>query len=111
MVFSIVFALVAVYCVFSGIKIIFTGSLSAKEEAKLSDFSNKGARTYKLVYAITNILGGLGLLAFSVVRFLESLKILDDTLPFLIGILVFAVVLVVVLLIARSRCKAMTDDE
>ena len=59
MIFSIVLAATAVYCIFNGIKTILTGTLSAKEEAQLKAFSEKGARSYKIAYAFMNILGGL----------------------------------------------------
>ncbi len=43
MIFSIVLAATAVYCIFNGIKTILTGTLSSKEEAQLKGFSEKGA--------------------------------------------------------------------
>ena len=70
--FPIVFALCGGYAIFYGVKIIVTGSMGAKEEARLAAFSEKGAKTYKLVNSIFNILGGIVLISLAALRFLEA---------------------------------------
>ncbi len=111
MIFSIVLAATAVYCIFNGIKTILTGTLSAKEEAQLKGFSEKGARSYKIAYAFMNILGGLLVAAFAVLRFLEEQKTIGDTLVLRLILLGVAVLMAVLLVVFRSKCKKMTDDE
>ncbi len=111
MIFSIVLAATAVYCIFNGIKTILTGTLSAKEEAQLKGFSEKGARSYKIAYAFMNILGGLLVAALAVLRFLEEQKTIGDTLVLRLILLGVAVLMAVLLVLYRSKCKKMTDDE
>ena len=111
MIFSIVLAATAVYCIFNGIKTILTGTLSAKEEAQLKGISEKGARSYKIAYAFMNILGGLLVAAFAVLRFLEEQKTIGDTLVLRLILLGVAVLMAVLLVLYRSKCKKMTDDE
>lgn len=111
MIFSIVLAATAVYCIFNGIKTILTGTLSAKEEAQLKGFSEKGARSYKIAYAFMYILGGLLVAAFAVLRFLEEQKTIGDTLVLRLILLGVAVLMAVLLVAFRSKCKKMTDDE
>ena len=111
MIFGIVSGLLGIYCIFSGIKTIMTGSLSIGEEKRLEGFSNKGARTYKLFYALMNILGGLAVICFGVCRILEEQKIITDSLIYKIVILGVVVILAIVLVIAKTRCKKMSDDE
>ena len=110
MVFSIVFALLGCYSIFLGVKTLLTGTLSAKEEAEVANYSQKGARTYKLTYSITNIIGGLIVVGVGVIKFLESQKILTDSLPFLIGGLALAIIMAVILIIVKKKCKDMPDD-
>ena len=95
MIFSIVLAATAVYCIFNGIKTILTGTLSA----------------YKIAYAFMNILGGLLVAAFAVLRFLEEQKTIGDTLVLRLILLGVAVLMAVLLVAFRSKCKKMTDDE
>ncbi|MBE6819405.1 MAG: hypothetical protein E7517_09720 [Ruminococcaceae bacterium] len=70
--FPIIFVLCGGYAIFYGVKIIVTGSMGAKEEARLAAFSEKGAKTYKLVNSIFNILGGIVLIGLAILRFLEA---------------------------------------
>ena len=111
MIMAIIFAALGAFCIFNGVKTILTGSLSAVEESRLKDYSKKGAKTYKLVYGITNILGGLLVIGLGVLKFLEEKNIAADMMPFRIGALVFALILAAFLLIFRAKCKKMTDDE
>lgn len=111
MVFGIVSSLIGVYCIFMGIRTILTGSLTASVEKSLDGFSKKGARTYKLVYSIVNILGGLAVICFGVLKILEEQKIIAESLIFRIVILAFAVIMAIALVIAKNKCKKMSDDE
>lgn len=111
MIMAIVFAALGAFCIFNGVKAILTGSLSAVEESRLKDYSKKGARTYKLVYSVINIVGGLLVVGLGVLKFLEERNIVADMMPFRIAALVIALILAAVLLIFRAKCKKMTDDE
>ncbi|MBR2590973.1 MAG: hypothetical protein IKE65_08625 [Clostridia bacterium] len=72
MVFPIMLVICGGYAIFYGVKTIVTGSMGAKEEARLAAFSEKGAKTYKLVNSIFNVLGGIILFALAAIRFLEA---------------------------------------
>lgn len=111
MIFSIVLAVVGVYCVFMGIRTFLTGTLTAREEDRLKDFSKKGARLYKQVYAAMNIVAGLVVIGLSIIKFLESQHIIEEMLPVKLGVLGIAVIIAVVLLVVRAKCRKMTDDE
>lgn len=111
MIFGIVTGLIGIYCIFTGIKTILTGSLTVAEEKRLEGFSRKGARTYKLVYSVMNIIGGLAAIAVGVLRILEEQKILTDVINYKIVILAVAVIMAIVLIFAKNQCKKMSDDE
>ena len=110
MIFTIVLAAVGVYSIITGVKIILTGSLSAREEAKLKDYSEKGARIYKLSYAITSIVGSFVIFGLAAIYFLEEQKIIEKSLIIRLVLLAVAIVITVALAIIRSRCKKMTDE-
>lgn len=111
MIISIVFIILGAYCIFSGIKILLTGRLSKNEEAKISNYSNKGARTYKLMNVLISIVAGLGIIAQSVLEILESQKILGETMMYRMIIWGVIIVIIVIYFIVISKCKKMTDDE
>ena len=113
-------AALAVYSIFLGVRILLTGRLTEKEEAKLKDFSNKGARTYKLVYAVVSIVGGLLILAVAVIRFLENMKVIrflenmksiGDTFVLRLVFIGVALAIGLSMLFVRNACKKMKDDE
>ena len=104
-------AALAVYSIFLGVRILLTGRLTEKEEAKLKDFSNKGARTYKLVYAVVSIVGGLLILAVAVIRFLENMKSIGDTFVLRLVFIGVALAIGLSMLFVRNACKKMKDDE
>ena len=105
------FAALALYSIFVGVKVLLTGRLTEREEARLRDFSNKGIRTYKLAYAIVSIIGGLLVAAVAVIRFLENMKVMPESTVLRLVILGVALVMLVVMLLIRNACKKMTDDE
>ena len=107
----IILGAVAIYSIFMGARILFTGRLTEREEAQLKGFSNKGARTYKLAYAIISIVGGLLVAAVAVVRLLENFKVLGDTFVLRMVILGVAIVVGLSMIFIRNACKKMTDDE
>ena len=106
----IILGAVAIYSIFMGARILFTGRLTEREEAQLKGFSNKGARTYKLAYAIISV-GGLLVAAVAVVRLLENFKVLGDTFVLRMVILGVAIVVGLSMIFIRNACKKMTDDE
>ena len=111
MIMSIAFGVFGVGLIIFGIKILLTGKLTKGEEAKIASYSKKGARTYKLLNVVLNIIVGLFLIGECIIDFLEFQKVLDDT--FWIKAILFGVIIlmVVVYFIFASKCKKMTDDE
>ncbi len=102
---------IGVYCIFSGVKTLLTGKLSASEEKKIAGYSNKGARSFRLISAVTYLIGGVLVIGFGVLELLVAQKILADEIIFKLLFLAVAILIVVVVLIANARCKKMTDDE
>lgn len=111
MIMSIVFGVFGVVLIILGIKILLTGTLSKSEEAKIASYSKKGARTYKLINVVMDIVVGLFLIGECIVDFLEFQKIISDS--FLIKAIMFGVIIVmlIVYFVVASQCKKMTDDE
>lgn len=111
MIMSIAFGVFGVGLIILGIKILLTGKLTKGEEAKIASYSKKGARTYKLLNVVLNIVVGLFLIGECIIDFLEFQKVLDDT--FWIKAILFGVIIlmIVVYFIVASKCKKMTDDE
>lgn len=111
MLMAIVFAALGAYCIFYGTKLMVTGRLTAKEEERLSDFSKKGARIYKLVFAVLSIIAGLIMIGEGAVQYLEEQKILANALLVKIILFVFLIALVVVYFVTVSKCRNIPDDE
>ena len=108
---SIAFGVLGIGLIIFGIKILLTGTLSKSEEAKIASYSKKGARTYKLINVVLNIVVGLFLIGECIVDFLEFQKVLDDA--FGIKAIMFGVIIIIVIIyfVVASKCKKMTDDE
>ena len=111
MIMSIAFGILGVGLIILGIKILLTGKLTKGEEAKIASYSKKGARTYKLINVVLNIVVGLFLIGECIVDFLEFQKVLDDA--FGIKAIMFGVIIIIVIIyfVVASKCKKMTDDE
>lgn len=106
-IWQLVCAALGVFCIISGVKTLLTGKLSVREESRLNGFSERGARTYKIVYSIINILAGFVCIGFAIVRYLAAQGVIADITPYIIGAIAFVVVFVVVLIITKSQCKKM----
>ena len=111
MIMSIAFGVFGIGLIIFGIKILLTGTLTKGEEAKIASYSKKGARTYKLINVVLNIVVGLFLIGECIVDFLEFQKVLDDA--FGIKAIMFGVIIIIVIIyfVVASKCKKMTDDE
>ncbi len=111
MIMSIAFGVFGIVLIILGIKILLTGKLTKGEEAKIASYSKKGARTYKLINVVLNIVVGLFLIGECIVDFLEFQKVLDDA--FGIKAIMFGVIIIIVIIyfVVASKCKKMTDDE
>lgn len=111
MIMSIAFGVFGIGLIIFGIKILLTGKLTKGEEAKIASYSKKGARTYKLINVVLNIVVGLFLIGECIIDFLEFQKVLDDS--FWIKAILFGVIIlmIVIYFIVASKCKKMTDDE
>lgn len=103
----IVLAVVGVYGIISGVRTILTGKLTAREEARLNGYPERGIKTYKIIYSVINIVAGIICIGMAVVRYLGSQGIISDTTPITIGVLVVLAVLIAVLIISRAKCKKM----
>ncbi|WP_407384526.1 hypothetical protein [Ruminococcus sp.] len=111
MVWPIFLAILGAYSIFTGVKTLLTGKLTVREEQRLTDFSQKGARIYKKVYAIISMLGGLLVIGLAVVKLLEAQGVIEQTMIYNIIALGIVAVMVVAMLVARAQCKKMSDDE
>ena len=90
-----------IYCIVRGIITLTTGRLTAGEEAKLSEYSKNGARRYKMLSAVSNLLGGVFVIVVSVLKIFGILK---GNL-FRVIALVIVAALVVVYILIRNSCK------
>ena len=111
MIFMIIYAVLGGFSIFSGIRIIVTGKLAGNEEKKLADFTEKSARTYKLVYSIFYIVIGLLFFGLGTVNLLESMHILEDTLPYTIGFIVAVLAIIGVLGLTWYKCKKESEKD
>jgi len=111
MIMSIAFGILGVGLIILGIKILLTGKLTKGEEAKIASYSKKGARTYKLINVVLNIVVGLFLIGECIIDLLEFQKVLDDS--FWIKAILFGVIILMVIIyfVVAIKCKNMTDDE
>ena len=96
-----VFIVIGIFIVFRGITTLTTGKLHPREEAGLKDFSENGIRRFKLLSALTNIIGGLAVIAMEVIRLLN---LVDRNVLMIATLVVIAVMLAVYFLI-RNSCK------
>lgn len=90
-----------IYCIVRGIITLTTGRLTAGEEAKLSEYSKNGAKRYKMLSAVTNLLGGVFVIVVSILKIFGILK---GNL-FRVIALVIVAALVVVYILIRNSCK------
>ena len=105
--FPIILLVCGGYAIFYGVKIIVTGSMGAREEARIAAFSEKGAKTYKLVNAIINFVAGIVLIGMAAIRFMGAKGMIADVSIYRyisIGVLV---VLAAALGITWFLCKKM----
>ena len=96
-----IFIALGIYCIARGIITLTSGRLTAREEAKLGDYSENGARRYKMLSAVTNLLGGVFVIVVSVLKIFGILK---GNL-FRVIALVIVAALVVVYILVRNSCK------
>lgn len=104
---EIILAVVGVYGIINGFKTILTGKLTVREEARLDGYSEKGIKTYKIVYSVINIIAGFICIGMAIVRYLGSQVVIANSIPINIGVLAVMVVLIVVLIVTKSKCKKM----
>ena len=87
---EIVIIVVGIYCLYRGFMILVSGKLTDREEARIRDLSANGVKRYKMLNAVTNLIGGLLTIVISVVRMLN----LVDRNTFRIVVLAILVVLI-----------------
>lgn len=95
------FIAIGIYCIIRGIITITTGKVSAREEAKLKEYSAKGVKRYKIFLSVSNIIGGLFCIAISV---LKMMNLLESTTYLIVAIALLVIMLLVYLMIKKS-CK------
>ena len=98
-----IFIALGIYCIIRGIITLTTGRLTAVEEAKMHEYSDNGARRYKMLSAVSNLLGGVLVIVISVLKIFDLLK----GNMFRIIALVIVAALVVVYILIRNSCKNM----
>ena len=97
----IAFIVVGIYIIFRGVTTLTTGKLHPREEAGLHEFSENGIRRFKLLSAVTNILGGLLVIGIAVAKLLN----LVDRNVLCIGTLAILAVMLVAYFLIRNSCK------
>ncbi|WP_405340508.1 hypothetical protein [Ruminococcus sp.] len=107
MMWPFVLGALGIITIITGVKIILTGKLSAREEEKLAEYSEKGAKTLKLLNAALNIVAGLVIIGYGVVRYLENQKIIPETIISKIVLIGVLIVMLAVYFIVRNNCKKM----
>ena len=90
-----------IYGIFRGIRILTTGKLPEREEARLGDLTENGLRRYKMLSAMMNIVAGVIVIGIGIGRILN----LFDPDLFKIIALAALVILVVVFVVIRNSCK------
>ena len=99
----VIFIALGLYIIFRGVMTLATGKLHPREEAMLDGYSENGIKRFKILSAVTNIIGGLLVIGIALVRLLN---IADRSVLSLVTLVVVAVMLVVYFLI-RNSCKKM----
>lgn len=105
MIFGVVFALLGAFTIFTGIKIIVTGKVSASEERKLVGLPEKSVKAYKVLNSVLNIVIGLLMIGLAVVRILSEQGIIEDKLIYTIIFLGIAIVLLGVYFLIWMKIK------
>lgn len=96
-----IFILLGVFCIGKGIMTLTTGKLGGKEEASLRDYSPEGIRKYKILSVILNFIGGVAVIASSVVKMLNVV----DTTVYGIVMLVVIALMIVIYVVGKRYCK------
>ena len=102
---GIIFIILGAFTIFTGIKIIVTGNMSAIAERRIEELSEKAKRSYKLLNAVFNIISGLVLIGYSVISILKAQKIIPDSIVYPLVLLGVLVVLLSIYAIFWFRIK------
>ena len=96
-----IFIALGIYCIVRGIMTLSTGNLTAKEEEIMKGYSEKGQKRFRMLSALSNILGGVVVCALSAVRIMN----LTNSKTYLIILGIVIVIMVVVYFVVRNSCK------
>ena len=107
MIWPFVLGALGIYTLVLGVRIIVTGKLTAREEERIKDFSEQGARSYRVLNAVMNIVAGFLIVGYAVVRYLEQQGIIPENIVSKLVLLGVVVVMVVIYFIVRNKCKNM----
>ena len=91
------------FCFFRGIQILITGKLPGSEEAGVRTYSAEGAKRYRTLSAVINILGGVVSIAVAVVKMMN----LIDMETIRIVVLIVLTLLVAGFVLIRRSCRNM----
>lgn len=102
-----VFGALGIYTIVLGVRIIVTGKLTAREEERMKDYSEQGARSYRVLNAVINIVAGFLIVGYSVVSYLENQGIIPESIIIKLVLLGVLVVMIAIYFIVRNKCKKM----
>lgn len=98
---QIVIIILGIYCLYRGFITLTTGKLTEREEAKLRDFSANGARKYRMLNAVSNLIGGVLTIGIALIRMFNLIN--QDV--FRIAAIIIVAVLCLVYFLLWKACK------
>ena len=96
-----VFIVIGIYCLIRGFITLTTGKINPMEEQRLGDISENGLKKYKMLSAVSNIIGGLLTIAIAVIKIFD---LIESNVFKIVGISIIVVLLIVYVLL-RNHCK------
>ena len=98
---QIIIIVLGIYCLYRGFIVLTSGKLTEREEAKLRDFSANGARKYRMLNAVSNLIGGVLTIGIAVIRMFNLIN--QDV--FRIAAIIIVAVLCLVYFLLWKACK------
>lgn len=98
---QIIIIVLGIYCLYRGFVVLTSGKLTEREEAKLRDFSPNGARKYRMLNAVSNLIGGVLTIGIALIRMFNLIN--QDV--FRIAAIIIVAVLCLVYFLLWKACK------
>ena len=98
---QIIIIVLGIYCLYRGFIVLTSGKLTEREEAKLRDFSAYGARKYRMLNAVSNLIGGVLTIGIALIRMFNLIN--QDV--FRIAAIIIVAVLCLVYFLLWKACK------